>query len=77
MRRSVILWVSVFVLVIASALSIPGTAHAQSDGIIGRIVVEGAQRIEPNTVRSYLLVQEGDAFCTRCGTSLEIPEGAS
>ena len=22
-------------------------------------------------------VQEGDAFCTRCGTSLELPEGAS
>ena len=62
MRRSVILWVSVFLLGIASVLSSPVPLRAQSDEIIGKIVVEGAQRIEPNTVRSYLLVQEGDPF---------------
>ena len=28
------------------------------------IVVEGAQRIEPDTVRSYMLIQEGDSFNT-------------
>jgi outer membrane protein insertion porin family len=39
-----------------------GPTRAQSGGTIRQIVVEGAQRIEPNTVRSYLLVQEGDAY---------------
>jgi len=29
---------------------------------ISRILVEGAQRIEPNTIRAYLKVNEGDAF---------------
>ena len=37
-------------------------ANAQTGDVIRTIEVEGAQRIEPNTVRSYLLVQEGDAF---------------
>ncbi len=42
-----------------------GTAAAQSGGIVREIVVEGAERIEPDTVRSYLLVQEGDPFDAR------------
>ena len=62
MRRSVAQWVSVFLLGIASVSLLPVPLRAQSDEIISRIVVEGAQRVEPNTVRSYLLVQEGDAF---------------
>jgi len=49
--------------VLAWALLVaPGPAAAQSSDIIREIVVEGAQRIEPDTVRSYLLVQEGDRF---------------
>lgn len=35
---------------------------AQSGEIVREIVVEGSQRIEPATVRSYLLIQEGDVF---------------
>jgi len=35
---------------------------AQSTNIIERVVIEGIRRVEPETVRSYLLVQEGDAF---------------
>ena len=35
-------------------------AHAQSSNVITQIVVEGAQRVEPGTVRSYLLIKEGD-----------------
>ena len=35
---------------------------AQTGGTIGQILVEGAQRIEPGTVKSYLLIREGDAF---------------
>ncbi len=31
-------------------------------GVIRSILVEGAQRIEPETIRSYLLLQEGDFF---------------
>jgi len=37
-------------------------ALAQSGPIIERILVEGAQRIEPDTIRTYLRVTEGDAF---------------
>jgi len=36
---------------------------AQS-GIVQEIIVRGAQRIEPGTVKSYLLIREGDAFDT-------------
>lgn len=35
---------------------------AQTSGTIREIVIEGAQRIEPGTVASYLVVQVGDAF---------------
>ena len=31
-------------------------------GTIQEIIIDGMQRIEPGTIRSYLLVQEGDAF---------------
>lgn len=37
-------------------------AFAQAFGTIRQIVIEGAERIEPETVRSYLLVREGDPF---------------
>ena len=37
-------------------------ANAQEAGVIREIVVEGLQRIEPGTVRTYLLVREGDPF---------------
>lgn len=35
---------------------------AVGGGTISRILVEGAQRIEPDTIRTYLKVQEGDPF---------------
>ncbi|OHC75308.1 MAG: outer membrane protein assembly factor BamA [Rhodospirillales bacterium RIFCSPLOWO2_12_FULL_58_28] len=44
------------------ALLFSGAADAQSGGTIRDIIIDGAQRIEPETVRSYLLVQKGDAF---------------
>ena len=42
--------------------SLPVPAKAQSGIVVREIVVDGAQRIEPETVRSYLLIQEGDVF---------------
>jgi outer membrane protein insertion porin family len=36
------------------------TARAQGSTVIREVVIEGVQRVEPSTVRSYLLVQEGD-----------------
>lgn len=42
-----------------------GAAHAQNAPIIRQIQVDGNQRIEESTVRSYLLVQEGDPFDNR------------
>ncbi|MGB0682814.1 MAG: outer membrane protein assembly factor BamA [Magnetovibrionaceae bacterium] len=44
-----------------AGFSLPEGAVAQS-GTIQEIAIEGAQRIEPGTVRSYLLIQEGDSF---------------
>lgn len=35
---------------------------AQSAPIIDRVLIEGAKRVEPETIRSYLLVKEGDGF---------------
>ncbi|MCH7864092.1 MAG: outer membrane protein assembly factor BamA [Proteobacteria bacterium] len=35
---------------------------AQAADIVQEIVVEGTQRIEPDTVKSYLLIREGDSF---------------
>ena len=58
-------WIGFFVLGICLALfaSMPRQATAQSGGgIVREIVVEGTQRIEPDTVRSYMLVQEGDPY---------------
>jgi outer membrane protein insertion porin family len=41
----------------------PGPALAQMGGrTVGDIRIEGVQRIEPETVRSYLLIQPGDAW---------------
>src|SRR6516164_2513438 len=40
-----------------------GPAPAQmGGGTVGDIRIEGVQRIEPETVRSYLLIQPGDAW---------------
>lgn len=49
---------------VAAVCGLPadGRAAVEGGGVVRRIVVEGAQRIEPDTVRTYLLVQEGDAF---------------
>ncbi|NQU60358.1 MAG: outer membrane protein assembly factor BamA [Rhodospirillales bacterium] len=35
---------------------------AQNSGAVREILVEGTQRIEPDTVKSYLLIQVGDSF---------------
>ncbi|MDH5749970.1 MAG: outer membrane protein assembly factor BamA, partial [Rhodospirillales bacterium] len=51
-----------FALILAVTGFSPDRVLAQSGGTVREIVVEGAQRIEPATVRSYLLIQEGDLF---------------
>ena len=40
-------------------------AHAQSRPTVREIIIEGNQRIETGTIRSYLLIQEGDPFNLR------------
>src|SRR4051794_31623569 len=43
----------------------PPSAQSQlgnSSGVVREVRIEGTQRIEPETVRSYLLVQPGDPF---------------
>lgn len=61
--------IAIFVCLFAVGL-LPGGVRAQqtfvqvaqSSGTIQEIVIEGANRVEPATVKSYLLVQEGDGF---------------
>ena len=55
-----ILWV--LGLCLANAILPIPAAWAQGVPVVRQIVVEGVQRIEPDTVRSYLLIQEGDPF---------------
>ena len=40
----------------------PTAAQVPSGGIISEVRIEGAQRVEAETVRSYMLVQPGDPF---------------
>jgi outer membrane protein insertion porin family len=44
------------------SLLVGGSAQAQQSDIIREIRVEGTQRIEPETVRSYLAIQPGDPY---------------
>ena len=70
MRRLHRFLVVVFLIVVLgllplSAMAGPGRDSfelAQNVGVIQEIIVEGTQRIEPETVKSYLLIQEGDSF---------------
>lgn len=57
-----ILWV---VALVVLAVARPGEAFAQGQDLIRQVVVQGTQRVENETVRSYLLLQEGDAFDSR------------
>ena len=43
-------------------MAVLSSAGAGAQTIVREIIVEGAQRIEPETVRSYLLIRAGDAF---------------
>ena len=48
--------------VVVLLLILCGPVRAQLDGggVVREVRIEGTQRIEPETVRSYLLVQPGD-----------------
>jgi outer membrane protein insertion porin family len=51
-----------FVPVVAAAGGPEQVAQVEQGGIIREIRIEGSERIEPETVRSYLTVQPGDQF---------------
>lgn len=51
-----------FVVLAATGPCAPAQAQVQGGGTIAEIRIEGAQRVEPETVRSYLQVGPGDAF---------------
>lgn len=59
--RAIRVAAAVAVLVAGMQGPLAETALAQSQPVIREVVIEGVQRVEPSTVRSYLLVQEGDA----------------
>ena len=40
-------------------------AHGQTSMVIEQIVVEGNQRIEPETIAGYMTIQAGDEFDVR------------
>lgn len=51
---------ALLVAIATTQLTIVPAALAQQRQVVREVVIEGVQRIEPATVRSYLLVQEGD-----------------
>lgn len=53
--------VGLFVLILAGVTALAGTSARAAD-LVREIVVEGVQRIEPETVRSYMSLREGDEF---------------
>lgn len=55
---------SIFIglVMLAMSLGTPVEVRAQGAPQIAEIIVEGSARVEPATVRSYLLVREGDPF---------------
>ncbi|MDA0675174.1 MAG: outer membrane protein assembly factor BamA [Proteobacteria bacterium] len=58
-------WLLCAVLMLVGGALMPAAptfAQIAAAGRIGEIVVEGAQRIDAATVRSYLLIQEGEPF---------------
>jgi outer membrane protein insertion porin family len=50
------------VVLFLTSLCGPVLAQLDGGGIVREVRIEGTQRIEPETVRSYLLVQPGDPF---------------
>ena len=53
--------VALCVTALAAGVMVPAVAQAQQQsGVVGRIVVEGNERIEQDTILSYLPVQVGD-----------------
>jgi outer membrane protein insertion porin family len=57
-RRLAAAAVVVFLLILCG----PVRAQLDGGGVVREVRIEGTQRIEPETVRSYLLVQPGDPF---------------
>ena len=56
------LWIFAVLAVIGSWCASLPTIAQQLDGTIAQIAVQGNQRIEPATIRTYVTVQEGDPF---------------
>ena len=53
--------VALCVTVAAASVMVPQVVRAQQQsGVVGRIVVQGNERIEQDTILSYLPVQVGD-----------------
>ncbi len=68
-RRSTVLS---FVLALLLSAAVGAQDFVPGLGRISDIVIEGTQRVDPSTVRSYLLVREGDFFDrTRIDRSLK------
>ena len=56
-RNSTHLLCALFLLVAGFVLAAPAIVRAQT---VGEVVVDGAQRIDPDTIRSYVLIKAGD-----------------
>ena len=54
---------AVFAVLALAAFAAPGHALAQSDtDVVEIIAVQGNQRVEPATIRTYMTIREGDTF---------------
>lgn len=60
-QRTISIFIAGFMMMIALAAPLRDV-HAQNAPTITAIAVEGSQRVDAETIRSYLLVREGDPF---------------
>lgn len=63
MRRYLtVIFLMLVCVVLTAAPARRSQAQVQAAGVVQEVIVEGVQRVEPDTVRSYLLIREGDTF---------------
>ena len=55
-------WILVFIAAATLCFASVSAQAQPADGTIAQIAVQGNQRIEPATIRTYIAVQEGDPF---------------
>jgi len=60
--RSAVSVIALCALVSVSSIAVTASAFAQESGQVSRVEIQGAERIEPATILSYMTVKPGDTY---------------